>query len=1242
MQVVRDHRPIIDWVEARVSPVMEHQLVAQGLAQHPPQDITFQSGSAASLIGAPAVWNGTAGTAATGKGIEIAVIDSGIDYLHSDLGGCFGPGCKVAGGYDHGSDDTDPMDEHGHGTHVAAIAAGNGTLKGIAPSASLFSYKVSNQGWIFMHSIVSALVHAMDPNGDGDTSDHHDVILMALSCPISSCGTYGPLRDAVDQAVASGAIVVASAGNGPFMGYLSVPGAWPGVLSVGASTLQDELGPGTGAWFSGYGPATQKGLTHFKPDLVAPGVAICAARASVVGSGTSYECHDADHIALSGTSMSAAVGAGAVALLLEQNPNQGADEIRSRLRVSAVDTDLTIPNYQGAGRLDVAGAATMDALTSVPHPTVHSSTDPRFKVDVHGTGTVSWTLERAPCDCNAYWSRSVEEWQVIATGNLTTPGTFDEPLTQSPSGWDQLFRVRFLDDRGIEAVEHMMQTQRSTPETTGYHPLQDAVVSTSSWNNAANAATFDGTPAWTANIDPTQPVEWVEVSVSMDGGATWTGGVREPLNHYFEHDWLHYGWPIETPGKTLADVQANDVMARVVASTGQVQEIRNVQLPGDPDLPLKKLDIQVSIRLENYAPGWREPVVVDVEETIDFDQARQDVEGVGAALHQQVCNIPLACVIENPFQTINNPQEAEHKVCRDQGICVNQWIESTMQTVDQSVQLLCDSLDGGCGPAAPPSFPSDPCSLLDGGCPDPCSLLDGGCPDPCSLLDGGCPDPCPYPGGCPNPELSELDPENPPGAITVGAYQEEDQPWWRLELTGASARAHIPDQPTNNVAYNFETHQIINRTTCIAECREVAVDASGAAPIFAVKGYQLSDPYYGTNFQGNHETVSIVRCLDADCNQTTSRVLDGNAPCPTNCHHKWNTGHGVQIQRTSDDKVLLTYAGNQFFDGTFSLFVTACQDANCSGDVEYRIVAGARNGCPAACAHEDQQAFKSRIGISPTGDTVLAYQYQAYAGWEHFGLGFIRCHTPDCMGDLTRTNLLGANCAPQGCENVQHKTFDRSDIYWRDGLPVIVVYPSLEVIGPGMARPSGEPVIIECHDRDCSEATYRVLRDKDVKAGRFGFNPDGPSTFAFSDQGAVFSAAELGRCLSQWCTEKHWNPFSTGGVAFDGGLSCPLGCDPWSKSVLGPAVSHVAYNDTGIPWVLFSTYNNRDLRFVQCGDTTCGPGNSYQHLDGHSGCISIGCDPLRSLYNFDVDTDPNGRTHVVYADGEGAYLTRRS
>jgi hypothetical protein len=75
----------------------------------------------------------------TGRGVVVAIVDTGIDYSHPDLGGCLGPGCKVAGGYDFVNNDSDPMDDNGHGTHMAGIVAAKGGITGVAPDATLLA-----------------------------------------------------------------------------------------------------------------------------------------------------------------------------------------------------------------------------------------------------------------------------------------------------------------------------------------------------------------------------------------------------------------------------------------------------------------------------------------------------------------------------------------------------------------------------------------------------------------------------------------------------------------------------------------------------------------------------------------------------------------------------------------------------------------------------------------------------------------------------------------------------------------------------------------------------------------------------------------------------------------------------------------------------------------------------------------------------------------------------------------------
>ncbi|HII68933.1 TPA: S8 family serine peptidase [Candidatus Woesearchaeota archaeon] len=189
------------------------------------------------------------GNPLTGKGTTIAILDTGVDYTHPDLGGCFGPGCKVMGGYDFANDDSDPMDDHMHGTHVAAIAAGNGALKGVAPDANILAVKVLAKGRGTVKDIVEGMEWTVDPNGDGDFSDRPDVVSMSLGAncfpdvPPTVCGPEDPLSRAANMLVSAGMVVVIAAGNrGPDEWSIGSPGVARDAITVGASYNNNEGG----------------------------------------------------------------------------------------------------------------------------------------------------------------------------------------------------------------------------------------------------------------------------------------------------------------------------------------------------------------------------------------------------------------------------------------------------------------------------------------------------------------------------------------------------------------------------------------------------------------------------------------------------------------------------------------------------------------------------------------------------------------------------------------------------------------------------------------------------------------------------------------------------------------------------------------------------------------------------------------------------------------------------------------
>lgn len=280
-------------------------------------------------------------TTLSGKGVRVGVLDTGIDYSHPDLGGCFGEDCKVAGGYDFYNNDADPIDTDGHGTHVAGIIAGHGTVKGVAPEATLYAYQVCDY-YCPTSYVIQALERSADPDQNPLTKDALDIVNLSLGGPGSS---DDPLTIAANNASKAGIVVVVAAGNdGEAYDALGTPGNAELAITVAASDFDDNI-----ADFSSRGPGDRDLV--LKPDLAAPGSYIN----STMPNGLFEE--------KSGTSMAAPHVAGAAALLKQQDNNRTPDAIKSLLVNSSKDLQQSIL-LQGSGRLDVLAAASANLTLS--------------------------------------------------------------------------------------------------------------------------------------------------------------------------------------------------------------------------------------------------------------------------------------------------------------------------------------------------------------------------------------------------------------------------------------------------------------------------------------------------------------------------------------------------------------------------------------------------------------------------------------------------------------------------------------------------------------------------------------------------------------------------------------------------------------------------------------------------------------------------------------------------------------
>lgn len=291
------------------------------------------------VINADKVWNEFG---STGQGIKIAVIDTGIDYLHPDLGTGFGQNFKVLGGYDFFNNDPDPMDDNGHGTHVAGIIAANGMIKGTAPDAALYAYKVlGKDGAGDLSTVIAGIERALDPDQNINTDDAVDIISMSLG------GAGDPddiVSQAVDNATYAGVICIIAAGNNGAYQTISSPGCARTALTVGATDNNDQI-----AYFSSRGPSA---FTYeIKPDVVAPGYSI---NSTIMGGG---------YAEMSGTSMATPHVAGCAALLLQLYPGYTPSMIKSLLMSTAKNVEWDVWT-QGNGRVDVYKAAKQGTFIS--------------------------------------------------------------------------------------------------------------------------------------------------------------------------------------------------------------------------------------------------------------------------------------------------------------------------------------------------------------------------------------------------------------------------------------------------------------------------------------------------------------------------------------------------------------------------------------------------------------------------------------------------------------------------------------------------------------------------------------------------------------------------------------------------------------------------------------------------------------------------------------------------------------
>ena len=325
-----------------------------------------------------------------GQGITVAVVDSGI-APHAELQGRLMASINM-------TNEANASDNYAHGTHVAGIIGGDGSSSnyarlGMAPQVNLVNIKVSDSNGM---SYASDLVEGLQWIYNNRAAYNIRVVNLSMNSTIAESYHTSPIDAAVEILWFNGIVVVVSAGNNG-TAALYPPANDPFVITVGAT--EDYGTPAISddamAAFSAYGTTTDG---FAKPDLVAPGRNIISLLASTNAMGwVNHPAHRVDnsYFRMSGTSMSAPVVSGAVALLLQDEPNLTPDQVKYRLKATA-NQSWTGYNASkaGAGYLDiyaaVNGTTTQSANTGIYASQMLSSGSEPITWGSVGWNSVGW------------------------------------------------------------------------------------------------------------------------------------------------------------------------------------------------------------------------------------------------------------------------------------------------------------------------------------------------------------------------------------------------------------------------------------------------------------------------------------------------------------------------------------------------------------------------------------------------------------------------------------------------------------------------------------------------------------------------------------------------------------------------------------------------------------------------------------------------------------------------------------
>lgn len=424
-----------------------------------------------------------------GGGVNVAIIDTGIDYSHPDLT------ANYRGGKDFVNGDLDPFDDNGHGTHCAGIIAGVDNdigVIGVVPETNLYALKIlDSTGSGSSSNLIAAIEWAIDTRKDENYSNDIQIISMSLG---SNNGVLA-LQSECSKAYDYGILLVAAAGNdGKISGTgdtVDYPGAYNSVIAVAATDPTDKR-----ASFSSTGPAVE---------LAAPGVNIYSTYLLV---GSTYKT-------LSGTSMACPHVAGTAALILAANPSFTNENVRTKLEQTATDLGTSgRDNWYGFGLVNAEAAAAIPIydtkLPKISNVNANADTNP---------ATITWTTDEVSNSTVRYSTDKNSFTEVSDIANVTSHKV---ALTDLSANTIYYYEVQSSDAAGNTAVDdnNTQQYSFTTLEENSENVIHiDSVQVTTSSRSAGKSVFASATAVVTILNSTKSPIEGATVSGSWSGAS---------------------------------------------------------------------------------------------------------------------------------------------------------------------------------------------------------------------------------------------------------------------------------------------------------------------------------------------------------------------------------------------------------------------------------------------------------------------------------------------------------------------------------------------------------------------------------------------------------------------------------------------------------------------------------------------------------------------------------------------------